>query len=111
MEELYDEIIAKGIDEIYCMCVNDAFVMDAWAQHCKAEGRITMLADAHCHFFNSVGLEMDCTRFNLGFRCERFSMIIFDGILKDLNIEIAGGPVDASSANQILKKLTENTYD
>ena len=85
--------------------------MDAWAQHCKAEGRITMLADAHCHFFNSVGLEMDCTRFNLGFRCERFSMIIFDGILKDLNIEIAGGPVDASSANQILKNLTENTYD
>lgn len=108
---LAEKIFDQGIDEIICVSVNDAFVMDAWAEHCKSKGKITMLADAHCHFFNSVGLEMDCTRFNLGFRCERFSMIIFDGILKDLNIEIAGGPVDASSANQILKNLTENTYD
>ena len=108
---LAEKIFEQGIDEIICVSVNDAFVMDAWVNHCKVEQIITMLSDAHCHFFNSVGLEMDCTRFNLGFRCERFSMIIFDGILKKLNIEVAGGPVNASSAEEILKNLKENSYE
>lgn len=97
----------KGIDKIICISVNDAFVMDAWGKHCKVGNKITMLADAHCHFFTSIGLEMDCTRFNLGFRCERFSMIVQNKKVKSLNLEVAGGPVNVSSAEVIVKQLED----
>jgi len=102
-----DQILMHGIDTIICVSVNDAFVMEAWGKHCQVENKITMLADAHCHFFTSLGLEMDCTRFNLGFRCERFSMLIQNQIVKKINIEVPGGSVDLSSADQILKQLEE----
>ncbi len=101
-----EQIFKFGIDKIICVSVNDAFVMDAWGKYCNVENKILMLADAHCHFFNSIGLEMDCTRFNLGYRCERFSMIIDNGVLKKLNLEIPGGPVEASSAETIIKNLS-----
>ena len=104
--ELADKIHKLNIDQIVCVSVNDAFVMNAWGEHCNVEDKILMLADAHCHFFNSIGLEMDCTRFNLGFRCERFSMIINNGILETLNLEIPGGPVDISSAENIFNQLS-----
>lgn len=105
--ELASEIFKHNIDKIICVSVNDAFVMKAWADHCGVGNTILMLGDAHCHFFNSIGLEMDCTRFQLGFRCERFSMIINNGILENLNIEVPGGPVEISSAKHILKLLIE----
>ena len=100
-----EQILKNGIDTIVCVSVNDAFVMDAWGKHCMVENKITMLADAHCHFFSSLGLEMDCTRFNLGFRCERFSMIVQDQVVKKINIEVAGGAVNLSSAEHMLKQL------
>ena len=81
--------------------------MDAWGKHCKVNNKITMLADAHCHFFNSIGLEMDCTRFNLGFRCERFSMVVQNQKVKVLNIEDSGGPVNTSSAEILVKQLED----
>ena len=102
-----NRILKSGIDSIVCISVNDAFVMDAWGKHCKVNNKITMLADAHCHFFNSIGLEMDCTRFNLGFRCERFSMIVQNQKLKVLNVEDSGGPVNCSSAEIIVKQLKD----
>ena len=102
-----NRILKSGIDRIVCISVNDAFVMDAWGKHCKVSNKITMLADAHCHFFNSIGLEMDCTRFNLGFRCERFSMIVQNQKLKVLNVEDSGGPVNCSSAEIIVKQLKD----
>jgi glutaredoxin/glutathione-dependent peroxiredoxin len=103
--KLANKIYGLNIDKIVCVSVNDAFVMSAWGEHCNIGEKILMLADAHCHFFNSLGLEMDCTRFNLGFRCERFSMIIDDGVLETLNLEIPGGPVDVSSAENIFNQL------
>jgi len=102
-----NRIFSSGIDSICCISVNDAFVMDAWGKHCNVNNKITMLADAHCHFFNSIGLEMDCTRFNLGFRCERFSMIVQNQKLKVLNVEDSGGPVNCSSAEIIVKQLKD----
>mgnify|MGYP001157163705 FL=1 len=103
--KLANKIYDLNIDRIVCVSVNDAFVMNAWGEHCNVGEKILMLADAHCHFFNSIGLEMDCTRFHLGFRCERFSMIINNGILEKLNLEIPGGPVDVSSAENIFNQL------
>ena len=100
-----DEIFSLGIEKIYCVSVNDSFVMDAWSKHCKVNGKILMLADGHCEFFTSIGLEMDCTRFTLGYRCERFSMIIDDDVVKSLNVEEPGGPVDISSAKVIVEQL------
>ena len=99
-----DEILSSGIDAIICISVNDSFVMDAWAKYCGVEDKIRMLADGHCEFHTSLGLEMDCTRFTLGFRSHRFSMIIDDCVLTHLNIEEPGG-YDVSDASVIVAQL------
>ena len=99
-----DEIFACGIDSIVCISVNDSFVMDAWAKACGVGDTIRMLADGHCEFHTSLGLEMDCTRFTLGFRSERFSMAVNDGVVSHLNIEEPGA-YDVSDASVILGQL------
>ena len=99
-----DEILANGIDAILCISVNDAFVMDAWGKHCGVGDKIRMLADGHCEFHTSMGLQMDCTRFTLGFRSHRFSMIIDDGVVTHLNVEEPGG-YDVSDASVIVSQL------
>ncbi|HEX7752933.1 MAG TPA: peroxiredoxin [Novosphingobium sp.] len=97
------ELKAKGIDEIACTAVNDAFVMGAWG---KASGSddVTMLADGNGEFAKAVGLTMDGSGFGLGQRGQRFSMIINDGVVEQLNVE-APGEFKVSSAEHMLGQL------
>ena len=97
------DLKAKGIDEIACTAVNDAFVMGAWN---KASGSddITMLADGNGQFAKAVGLELDLTGGGLGHRGQRFSMVVNDGTVEQLNIE-AAGEFKVSSAEHMLGQL------
>jgi peroxiredoxin len=97
------ELKAKGIDEIACTAVNDAFVMGAWN---KASGSddITMLADGNGEFAKAVGLELDLTGGGLGHRGQRFSMVVNDGPVEQLNVE-AAGEFKVSSAEHMLGQL------
>ena len=97
------ELKAKGIDAIACTAVNDAFVLDAWAKATAAEG-ITMLADGNGAFAEAVGLTMDGTAFGMGKRGQRFSMIVNDGVVEQLNVE-APGEFRVSSADHMLEQL------
>ncbi|MEW9854026.1 peroxiredoxin [Novosphingobium sp. M1R2S20] len=101
--EKADELKAKGIDEIACTAVNDAFVMGAWN---KASGSdaITMLADGNGELAEAVGLVMDGTGFGMGKRGQRFSMVVNDGKVEQLNVE-APGQFEVSSADYMLGQL------
>lgn len=97
------ELKAKGIDEIACTAVNDAFVMGAWG---KASGSddVTMLGDGNGEFAQAVGLVMDGSGFGLGQRGQRFSMVVNDGVVEQLNVE-AAGEFKVSSAEHMLEQL------
>jgi peroxiredoxin len=94
----YEEFKQKGIDTIACMAVNDAFVMDAWGKAQGATGKILMLADGNGEFAKKIGLEMDGTKFGMGTRSKRFSAIVENGVVKELNVE-APGEFNVSSAD------------
>ena len=98
-----DEIKSKGVDEIVCMAVNDAFVMGAWGQAQNAE-ELLMLADGNGEFTKSIGLELDASGFGMGSRAQRFGMIVDDGLITHLAIE-APGEIKLSSAEAILEIL------
>jgi glutaredoxin/glutathione-dependent peroxiredoxin len=100
----YETFKAKGIDEIWCFSVNDAFVMGAWARDQKVGGRIRMMADGSGDYTAKLGLEFDLRANGLGTRCQRFSMLVQDGVVKQLNIE-APGKFDLSSAETMLRQL------
>ena len=97
------ELKAKGIDEIACTAVNDAFVMGAWGKAGDA-GQITMLADGNGDFAQAVGLTMDGKAFGMGTRGQRYSMIVNDGVVEQLNVE-APGEFKVSSADHMLEQL------
>ena len=97
------ELKGKGIDEVACTSVNDAFVMGAWAKSAAAEG-ITMLADGNGAFSDAVGLSFDGSKFGMGTRSQRYSMIVNDGVVEQLNVE-APGEYRASSAENMLDQL------
>ncbi len=99
-----DEIRKKGVDAIACISVNDAFVMGAWGQQQGAEGKVHMLADGNGDFTRALGLEMDATKFGMGKRSQRFSMIVDHGVVKQLNVEEPGA-FSVSSAEHMLKQL------
>lgn len=91
----------KGLDAIYCVAVNDVFVMTAWAKDTGATGKITMLADGSADFAKKCGLEMDLTARGMGVRSKRYSMVVDNGVVKVLNVEEQ--PVlDKSSAESLL---------
>jgi glutaredoxin/glutathione-dependent peroxiredoxin len=98
------QLKAKGIDEIACTAVNDAFVMGAWSKSANADGKVTMLADGSGNFAKAVGLEMDGTKFGLGMRGQRFSLIADDGVVTELNVE-APGEFKVSTAEHMLGQL------
>ena len=100
----YDKLKAQGIDEIICMSVNDPFVMGAWAKDQKTQGKIRMMADGSGTYTKTLGLEFDLTNRGLGLRCQRFSALIDDGVVKSLNIE-APGKYEVSDAETVLKQL------
>ena len=98
-----DAIKAKGIDDIICVAVNDAFVMGAWGEAGNADA-LTMVGDGNGDFTKAIGLEMDGSGFGLGTRSQRYAMVIEDGVVNTLAVE-AGGQLDVSSAESILKNL------
>ena len=95
---------AKGVDEIVCLSVNDAFVMGAWGKDQKAGGKVHMLADGNGDFTRAVGLEMDGTKFGMGKRSQRYALIARDGKVEQLLVEPGPG-LNASSAESVLSKL------
>jgi peroxiredoxin len=97
----YDALKAKGVDEIACVSVNDAFVMGAWGKDQKSDGKVHMLADGNGDFTRAIGLEMDGTKFGMGKRSQRYSMIVDNGVVKSLNVE-APGAFEVSSAEYLL---------
>jgi peroxiredoxin len=102
--EQADALAAKGVDEIACLSVNDAFVMGAWAKSSGAEGKITMLADGNGDFVKALGLTMDGSRFGMGLRAQRFSMLVKDGVVTELNVEEPGA-FKVSAADHLLAQL------
>ncbi|GAB5481440.1 peroxiredoxin [Sphingorhabdus sp. EL138] len=101
--EKAEELKAKGVDEIACTAVNDAFVLGAWNKDAGSED-VTMLADGNGDFAKAVGLEMDGSGFGLGTRGQRFSMIVNDGVVEELNVE-APGDFKVSAADYMLDQL------
>ena len=101
--EKADELKGKGVDEIACISVNDPFVMTAWGQRDGSKD-ITMLADGNGQFADAVGLTMDGSKFGMGKRSQRYSMIVDDGVVERLNVE-APGEYRASSAEYMLDQL------
>lgn len=97
------ELHAKGIDEIAATAVNDPFVMGAWAKSAGADG-ITMLADGNAGFVKALGLDFDGSKFGMGTRGQRFSMVVNDGVIEQLNVE-APGEYMVSSAEHMLGQL------
>jgi len=102
--EQADALKAKGVDVIACTAVNDPFVMGAWSKAGGADGKVTMLADGNGAFANAIGLTMDGSKFGLGTRGQRFSMIVNDGVVEELNVE-APGEFKVSSAEHMLGQL------
>lgn len=98
-----DEIKAKGVDEIAFTSVNDAFVMGAWGKASNAEA-ITMLADGNADFAKAVGLTFDGSKFGMGERSQRYSMLVNDGVVEQLNVE-APGAFEVSSAEHLLSDI------
>jgi glutaredoxin/glutathione-dependent peroxiredoxin len=99
--EKFSELKAAGVDEIWCVSVNDAFVMGAWARDQKTEGKVRMLADGDAAFTKATGLTLDLTGKGLGLRSNRYSMLIKDGKVSTLNIE-GPGKFEVSDAATIL---------
>ncbi len=102
--ESASRIKAKGIDEIVCVSVNDAFVMGAWGDSQKAAGKVRMLADGNAEFAKALDLTMDASGFGMGLRSKRYAMIVEDGTVKELFVEPGGG-LSVSSAESVLAKL------
>ena len=100
----YDALKAKGVDEIWCVAVNDAFVMGAWGRDQKAGGKIRMMADGSADWARKLGLELDLTARGMGVRMDRFSMLLDNGVVKQLNRE-APGKFEVSDAGTLLKQL------
>jgi len=99
-----DRFRAKQVDEIWCVAVNDAFVMDAWGKEQKCAGRVRMMADGSAAYTKALGLDMDLTARGMGIRSRRYSMLVEDGIVKTLNVE-EPGKFDVSDAETMLRQL------
>lgn len=102
--EKLDELKAKGVDEVACTAVNDAFVLGAWSKSNDAGGKVTMLADGNGDFAKAVGLTMDGSKFGMGTRGQRYSMLVEDGVVTQINVE-APGEFKVSSAEHLLEQL------
>lgn len=100
----YDALRARGIDEIWCVAANDAFVMGAWGHAQQVAGRVRMLADGNADWARALGLELDLTARGMGVRLQRFSLLVEDGVIRQLNIE-APGEFKVSDAATLLAQL------
>jgi peroxiredoxin len=100
-----DAILAKGVDRIAVLAVNDQHVMSAWARFTGGEGKIDFLADGSAVLTKAMGLELDATAGGLGIRSKRFSMIVKDGVVTSLNLETKPGQAEESGAARIMELL------
>ena len=96
--------VAKGVDEVWCLAVNDGFVMAAWGREQNAGGKVRMLADGSAEYTKKLGLERDLTAGGMGIRSLRYAMIVEDGVVTHLGIE-APSKFEVSNAESILAKL------
>ena len=103
--EKADEFKAAGVDEIWCLAVNDAFVMGAWAREQKTGDKVRMLGDGSGIFAQALGLTLDLNARGMGLRSQRYSMLVKDGVVKTLNVE-APGKFDVSDAATLLAQAT-----
>jgi peroxiredoxin len=99
-KELHD----KGVNEIWCISVNDAFVMGAWGRDQESTGIVRMMADGNGDFTKALGLEFDLKGFGMGIRSQRYSMVVKDGVVTQLNLE-AAGKFEVSNAETLLGQL------
>jgi peroxiredoxin len=102
--ERAEELKAKGVDEVACTAVNDAFVLQAWSESAGAQDKVTMLADGNGDFARAVGLEMDGTKYGMGRRGQRWSMIVNDNVVEQVNVEEPGA-FSVSSADYMIERL------
>ena len=98
------EFKAKGVDTIACVSVNDVFVMKAWGESQGVGDDVLMLADGNGGFTRAMGLEMDASKFGMGARSQRYSLLVVDGVVKEVNVE-QGGEFKVSSAEYMLAQL------
>ncbi len=101
-----DELKAAGIDEIWCVAVNDAFVMGAWGRDQHTAGKVRMMADGSADFAKATGLTLDLSARGMGLRCQRYSMLVDDGVVKTLNVE-APGKFEVSDADTMLAQARQ----
>ena len=102
--EKFSELKGAGADEVWCVSVNDAFVMGAWARDLKTPGKLRMLGDGSAEFTKATGLTLDLTGRGMGLRSNRYSMLIQDGKVKSLNVE-APGKFEVSDASTMLSQI------
>ncbi len=100
-----DALKAAGIDEIWCVSVNDAFVMGAWGRDQQTGGKVRMMADGSAAFTQATGLTLDLTARGMGLRSNRYSMLVVDGVVKTLNVE-GPGKFEVSDADTMLAQAT-----
>ena len=99
-----DALKKKGVDEVWCFSVNDPFVMGAWARDQKAVGKIRFMGDGSAAYTQKLGLGLDLNARGMGMRCQRFSMLVDDGVVKKLNVE-APGKFEVSGGDTMLQQL------
>jgi peroxiredoxin len=99
-----DELKAKGVDEVWCVAVNDAFVMAAWGREQKAIGKVRMMADGSAEYVKKLGLDRDLTGGGMGVRSFRYAMIVEDAVVKYIGVE-ASGKFEVSNVETVLAKL------
>jgi peroxiredoxin len=100
----HDRLLGRGVDEIWCVSVNDAFVMGAWGRDQKAGGKVRMMADGSADFAKATGLTLDLTARGMGLRSNRYSMLVVDGVVKSLNVE-GPGKFEVSDAGTLLAQV------
>lgn len=100
----HDQFRAKGVDGVWCLAVNDAFVMGAWGKAQQAAGKVRMMADGSATYTKALGLDQDLTARGMGVRSQRYSMLVEDGVVKRLNIE-QPGKFEVSDAEAMLRQL------
>ena len=102
-----DALKAAGVDEIWCVSVNDAFVMGAWGRDQHTTGKLRMMGDGSAEFARSIGLTLDLNSRGMGLRSQRYSMLVVDGVVKTLNVE-APGKFEVSGAETLLAQASAN---
>jgi peroxiredoxin len=102
-----NDLRAAGVDEIWCISVNDAFVMGAWGRDQATAGKVRMMADGSADFAKATGLTLDLTARGMGLRSDRYSMLVVDGVVKTLNVE-APGKFEVSDAGTMLQQAKQH---